>query len=63
MFETLVGYNNCNNAPFSNEKLRQVVSKAMAETEEEERDAKCNANNVTINNLCNHPPATTNTQG
>ena len=35
----------------------------MAETEEEERDAERNANNVTMHTLCHHPPVTTNTQG
>ena len=35
MLETLVDYNDCNNAPLSNEKIRQVVRRVMAETEEE----------------------------
>ena len=63
MLETLVDYNDCNNAPFSNEKIRQAFSKVVAETEEEERDPKRNANNVTMDNFCNHYPVTTNTQG
>ena len=34
----------------------------MTETEEEECDAKRNANNVTMDTLFNHPPVTINTQ-
>ena len=48
MLETLVNYNDCNNAPFSNEKIRQAVSRVVAETEEEECDAERNANNLTM---------------
>ena len=33
MLETLVDYNDHNNAPFSNDNLRQAVSKVMVETE------------------------------
>ena len=35
MLETLVDYNDRNNSSVSNEKLRQAVSRVMAETEEE----------------------------
>ena len=63
MLETLVGYNDSNNAPFSNDKLWQAVSKVMEETKEEEHDAECNANNVTVDNFCHQFPFTTNTQG
>ena len=35
MLETLVDYNDCNNALLSNENLRQAVSKFMVEIEEE----------------------------
>ena len=38
VLDTLVDYNDHHNAPFSNEKLWQVISKVMAETEEEERN-------------------------
>ena len=48
MFENLVNHNDCHNAPLSNEKLQQAVSKVMAETKEEELKAKYNANNVTM---------------
>ena len=63
MLETLVDYNDRNNAPLSNEKIWQAFSKVMAETEDEERDAKCNANNVTMDTLFHQSPVTTNTQG
>ena len=59
MWETLADYNDLNNAPLSNEKLRQAVGKFMAETEEEER----NANNVTMDTFCHQSPVTTNTRG
>ena len=36
MLETLVDYNDCINAPFFNEKLRQAFSKVMVEAEEED---------------------------
>ena len=51
VLETLVDHNDCHNAPFSNEKLYQAVSKVMSEMEEEER----NSNNVTMNTLCQYP--------
>ena len=35
MLETLVDHNDCHNAPLSNEKLQQSVSKVMEELEEE----------------------------
>ena len=63
MLETPVDYNDRNNSPFSNKNLRQAVSEVMAETEEEEREAKCNANNVTMDTFCRQYPVTTNTQG
>ena len=63
MLETLVDYNDCNNTPSSNEKLRQAVSKVMAVTEEEENDSECNTNNVTMDNLFHQSSFTTNTQG
>ena len=53
MSETLVDYNDRNNVPLSNEKTQQAVSKVMAETEEEERDTKRNASNVTMDTFFN----------
>ena len=35
ILENIVDHNDCHNAPLSNEKFRQAVSKVMAETEEE----------------------------
>ena len=61
MLETLVDCNDCNNVPFSNTKLRQAVNKVMAEMKKKERDAKRNANNVTMDTLFHQSPVTTNT--
>ena len=63
ILEMLVDYNDRNNAPLSNEKIRQSVSRVMADMEQEERDAKLNANNVTIDTFLNQSPITNNTQG
>ena len=63
IFETLVDYNDCNNASLSNEKIWLSVSRVMSETEEEERDAKRNSNNLTMYNLFNQSPVMSNTQG
>ena len=66
ILETLVDHNDCHNAPFSNEKLQQAVSKFMVETEEKELNAnkmnteEHNANTVTMDIFC-HSPVTTNT--
>ena len=61
MLETLIDHNDRHNASLSSEKLRQAFRRVMAETEEEERDAKRNANNVTMDTLL-HSPVTINTQ-
>ena len=60
--ETVIVYNDHHNAPFSNEKLQHEISTVTAGTEEEECEAKHNANNVTIDTFCQYP-VTTNTQG
>ena len=57
MLETIVDYNDRNNVPFFNENIKQEVSKVMAETEEEERDAGRNANNVTMYTFCHKSPS------
>ena len=62
MLETLVDFNDCNNAPFSNENLRQEVCKFMAKTEEEEHDSKRKASNVTMDTFCHQYLVTTNSQ-
>ena len=61
MLDTLVDYNDHHNALLSNEKLRQVTSKVMAETEEEECNIIPDANNVTMDTFC-QSPVTTNTK-
>ena len=48
MLNFFVEHNDRHNAPLFNGKLQQTVSKFMAETEEEERNAKHNTNNVTM---------------
>ena len=62
LLETVIDYNDHQNEPLCNSKLQQAISKVMADTEEKERDAKRNANNVTMDTFC-QSPVTTNTQG
>ena len=62
MLETLVDYNDRNNAPLSNEKLWQSISKFMSETEAEERNIISDSNNMTMDTVC-QSPVTTNKQG
>ena len=59
--ETVIDCNDNHNTPLSNEKLRPVISRVMAETGEEELEAKHNAKNVTMDTFC-QSPVTTNTQ-
>ena len=60
LMETLIDHNGCHNVPLSNEKLQQAVSTVISETEEGERDAKRNANNVSMDTFI-HSPVTTDT--
>ena len=53
MLEKLDNYNDRNNGPFSNGKIKQAISRVMVETEEEERDAERNANHVTMDTISN----------
>ena len=62
MLKTLVNYNDWNNAPFSNENIRQAVSRVMAETEKYECDSKSNAINLTMDTFFNQYPVKINTQ-
>ena len=62
LLETVIDYNDHQNAPLSNGKLQQAISTVTTETEEEEPEAKRNSNNMTMDNFC-QSPATTNTQG
>ena len=59
--ETLVDYNEHNNAQLSNEKLQHAISKVMVETEAQERNIIPDVHNVTMDILCQYP-VTTNTQ-
>ena len=61
VLDNLVNHNDRHNSPLSNEKLRQEVIEVIAETEEEERNAQNNANNVTMDTFC-QSPITINTQ-
>ena len=51
LLETTVEHNDFHKTPFSEEKIRKVVNTIVAETEEEGRDSKSNANNVTTENF------------
>ena len=62
MLETLVDYNNRNNAPLSNDKLWQAISTVMEKMEEEERNFILDSNNLNMDTFCQFP-VTTNTQG
>ena len=55
LLETLIEYNCHHNAPLSNETLRKAISTFMKEMEEEERDAKHNVNNVTMDTFYKSP--------
>ena len=62
IYETLVDYNDRNNAPFSNEKIKQEMCKVMADEEAYARNIISDAHNVTVDTLC-QTPVTPNTQG
>ena len=55
LLETVFDHNDCHNVPLSYEKLRKEISTIMEETEEEERDTKHNANNVTMETFIQSP--------
>ena len=63
MLETLVDYNDCNNATLYNNKIQQAVSRVIEEIEEEERDAERNINSMIMDTSFNQSPISTNTQG
>ena len=62
MYETIVDYNDRNDAPFSNDNLWQAIHKFMAEEEVDTRNITSDAHNVTVDTLC-QTPFTPNTQG
>ena len=62
LVETLIEHNDHHNVALSNDNLRQAIIKVVAETEDEDFEAKRNANNATMGNL-SQSPVMTNTQG
>ena len=62
MYETLVDYNDRNDAPFSNENIWQAIRKIMADKEVDSRNTTLDAHNVTVDIFC-QTPVTPNTQG
>ena len=62
LLEITIEHTDRSKTPFSNEKLRQAINMIVEETkaEDEEQDAKHNANNVTKDTFI-QPPVTTNT--
>ena len=54
ILENIIDHNYRHDAPLCSEKLWQAVIRVMSETEEEERDAENNANNVTMDTFFNH---------
>ena len=56
----MIEHNDWSKKPLSKEKLWQAINTIVAETEDEERDAKRNANNM-ITDTFIQPPATTDT--
>ena len=61
MLDSLLNHNDCHGTPLSSKKLQEAVSRVMTETEEEEKDAKRNVNNVTMDTFFQYP-VTINTQ-
>ena len=55
MLDSLLDHNDRHGTQFSSKKLQEAVSRVMAETEEEEKDAKCNVNRGTMDNLFRCP--------
>ena len=62
LLKSVIEHNDHQNVALSNDNLRQAIIKVVAETEDEDFEAKRNANNATMGNL-SQSPVTTNTQG
>ena len=62
MLETLVDYNYHNNAPLSNKKILQAISKVIAEEEADELNITLDAHNITMDTFW-QSTITTITQG
>ena len=52
---SLLNHNDHHGTPLWSKKLQEAVGRVMAETDEEEKDAKRNVNNVTMDNLFQSP--------
>ena len=61
VLDSLLYHNDRHGTPLSSKKLQELVSRVMAETEENEKYAKQNINNVTMDTLF-QSPVTSNTQ-
>ena len=55
ILDSLLNHNDCHGTPLSSKKLQEAVSRVMTETEEEEKYAKHNVNNVTMDTLFQYP--------
>ena len=60
MLGTMIAHIDRSKTPLSKYKLQQAITTIVAETEDEEWDAKCNDNNLTTDTFI-QPPVTTNT--
>ena len=56
MLYSLLNQNDRHGTPLWSKKLQEAVSRVMAETNEEEKDAKRNVNNVTMDHLFQSTP-------
>ena len=61
MLDSLLDHIDCHGTPLSSKKLQEAVRRFMAETEDKEKYAKRNVNNVTMDTLF-QAPVTINTQ-
>ena len=62
MYETIVDYNDRNDAPFSNEDIRQATRRVISEEESDARNITSDSKNLTADTLC-QTPVRPNTQG
>ena len=61
IYETLVDYNDCNDAPFSNDNIRQAIIKFIAKEEVDSHNITLYAHNGTADTFC-QTPVTPNTK-
>ena len=62
IYETLVDYNDCNDAPLSKEKIRKVIRKFMADEEADALNRTFDSQNVTVDTFI-FTPVTPNIKG